>query len=108
MDITLAFFVPSLLSIVMLALGSSLARNKNAHRAWGVLAGTIVLLQGVLLVGAWLLFGLTLGGNLLAALTRNPLLCAGFALWLPSLAARTVYFTRGRKKFADPKNHDAA
>jgi hypothetical protein len=107
MDIVL-FFVPSLLSIVMLALGGSLARNKNAHRAWGVLAGTIVLLQGVLLVGAWLLIGLILGGDLLAALTRNPLLCAGFALWLPCLVARTVYFARGRKKFADPKDHDAA
>jgi len=108
MTIILAFFVPSLLSIIMLTLGSFLARNKDIHSAWGVLAGTIVLLQGVLLVGAWLLFGVILGGNLLAALTRNPLLCAGFALWLPCLVARTYYSARGRKKFTDPKDHDAA
>ena len=41
-------------------------------------------------------------------LTRNPWLCAGFVLWLTCLVARAVYFARGRKKFADPKDHDAA
>ncbi|MEI8290135.1 MAG: hypothetical protein WCH99_11740 [Verrucomicrobiota bacterium] len=108
MDIFIAIFGPSLLSLLMLALGSSLARSKNAHQSWGVLAGTIILLQGFLLVGAWLFFGTTAGGSLLTTLTQNSWLCAGFALWLACLVTRAVYSVRGRKKFADSKDHDAA
>ena len=103
MDIVLATFVPSLLSIVIIALGSSLARSKNAYRSWGVLAGAFILLQGFLLVGVSLFFGIGAAGSLVASVARNPWLCAAFALWLACLIARAVYFARGRKKFPDPK-----
>jgi len=102
MNIVLIIYGPSLLSIVLLALGIFLARSKNAHRAWGVLAGAVILLQGFLLIGALLFFGMTSVGSLVATLTRSPGLCVGFALWLVCCVARTIYFFQGRKRFDSP------
>jgi len=92
----------------MLALGGSLAHSQTAYRAWGVLAGAIILIQGFLLVGVMLFLGTNTSGSLVASLAGNPWLCAGFALWLGCLVARAVYFARGRKQFAGPIEPGAA
>jgi hypothetical protein len=97
MPFILILFGPSVLSLALLASGVSLARTKNAHRSWGVLAGAVILLQGFFLVAVLLFLG-TKGDSLLAPLLGSPL-GAGFALWLGSLVARIAYLRRERRLF---------
>jgi membrane protein implicated in regulation of membrane protease activity len=108
MNLVPAIFGPSLVGLLILTLGGCWARSKNAYRSWGVVAGAIILIQGFFLLGFSLFFGIGAAGSLVVSVARNPWLCAGFALWLASLIARAVYFARGRKRFDDPKDDDAA
>lgn len=93
-------FGPGILSLASLALGISLARSRNAHRSWGVLAGALLLIQGFLMVGLLLFLG-TSGRSLIAIAKGSPEFCAAVVLWLGCLVARIAYLRRERRRFGN-------